>query len=83
MEWRKKHEKDQQLRHRISVVVCTILGGLIGAAAGLGVCVYLIPFTILFPGDTMVAGALLFGGCGYVYGEPFADWLIENWWHVT
>ena len=57
-----------------------ILGGLIGGSMGLGVCVWMIPETILFPGDTVLAGAIVCGLGGYRYGESFIDWLNENWW---
>lgn len=81
MDWKRQQQKTNQMRHVLSVITATLLGALIGAAAGLGVCVYLISFTILFPGDTMVFGALLCGTLGFVYGESFVDWLLENFWH--
>ena len=58
-----------------------IWGGLIGASIGLGVCVWVIPGPLLFPGDTMVVGAVACGAGGYFYGDRFLDWLRENaWW---
>lgn len=57
-----------------------IIGAVLGALVGLGVCVWLITETLLFPGDTMVAGALICGVCGYVWGDDFFDWLKDNWW---
>ncbi len=46
----------------------------------MGVCTFLIEGTLWFPGDTIVAGALICGTLGYVVGEDFIDWLKENWW---
>ena len=60
-----------------------ILGALFGASIGLGICMYVLPFTILFQGDTIVAGALICGIAGLIYGEPFIDWLLENFWSLT
>ena len=57
-----------------------IFGALIGGSIGLGICVWVIPITLVFPGDTMVAGAIICGTAGYKYGEPFIDWLRDNWW---
>ncbi len=60
-----------------------LFGGLIGGLAGLGVCVWLISGTLLFPGDTILAGALICGVLGFLYGEVFLDWLRNNWYHVV
>jgi hypothetical protein len=56
-----------------------IWGVFLGGLAGLGVCIWLISETLLFPGDTMVAGALICGTCGYIYGDSFFEWLKDNW----
>jgi hypothetical protein len=56
-----------------------IIGAILGAVAGLGACIWLITETILFPGDTMVMGALFCGGLGYRYGDEFFEWLREHW----
>ena len=58
-----------------------IVGALLGGLAGLGVCVWLLPEAPLFPGDTMVAGTILCGFCGYRWGDDFFDWLKDNWHH--
>ena len=55
------------------------LGALIGGSLGLGLCVFVIDGTLWFPGDTIVAGALICGTLGFVLGEDFIDWLKENW----
>lgn len=56
-----------------------IWGAFLGALSGLGVCIWLISGTLLFPGDTMVAGALICGAFGYIYGDSFFEWLKSNW----
>ncbi|MEZ6061965.1 MAG: hypothetical protein R3C19_16595 [Planctomycetaceae bacterium] len=83
MSWRKKQDETNRLRHWLAVGGCTVVGGFIGATMGLGVCVYLLSFTILFPGDTIVAGAIICGTFGFIYGEPFLDWLLENFRHFV
>jgi hypothetical protein len=60
-----------------------VLGAILGGFAGLGICIWLIAETLLFPGDTMVAGALICGFCGYRWGDDFFDWLSDNWHHFT
>jgi len=55
-------------------------GAVIGGLGGLGVCTWIIDETILFPGDTIVAGSLICGALGFVFGEPFLDTLREYWW---
>ena len=56
-------------------------GALAGAGIGLGACVFIIEGTLLFPGDTVLVGALLCGALGFYLGEGFIEWLKENWWH--
>lgn len=70
-------DRDLSIAHTIWGV---ILGAFTGASAGLGVCVYLIPGTLLFPGDTILIGAILFAFLGYKYGDSFFDWIRDNWW---
>ncbi len=55
------------------------VGTLIGGVAGLGVCIWIIPETSLFPGDTILAGAVICGVLGQIYGDSFFTWLGENW----
>lgn len=60
-----------------------LVGALIGTFAGLGVCMWLIPGTLLFPGDTMLFGASICGTAGFLGGEAFFDWLKEHWrWFI-
>lgn len=59
------------------------MGALFGGFSGLGVCMFLIDGTLLFPGDTILFGAILFGVLGFLYGETFFAWLRENWfWYI-
>ncbi len=59
------------------------VGMLLGAFAGLGVCMWLIQGTLLFPGDTMLFGAIICGILGFLFGETFFEWLKERWhWFV-
>ncbi len=57
-----------------------LLGALIGGLLGLAVWTLIIGKPVWFPGDTIVAGALICGTLGYVVGEDFIEWLKENWW---
>lgn len=57
-----------------------IVGAFLGGLAGLGACVWLIPVTLFFPGDTILAGAIICGACGYIWGDSFFDWLSEHWY---
>jgi hypothetical protein len=59
-----------------------LYGGLMGGMMGLGVCMYLIEGTWLFPGDTIAIGALVCGILGFLFGEVFIDWLKANWWRM-
>ncbi len=58
-----------------------ILGAFLGGIAGLGACIWLITETLIFPGDTMVAGALICGVCGFVWGDEFFEWVRDHWPH--
>jgi ABC-type nitrate/sulfonate/bicarbonate transport system permease component len=60
-----------------------LVGVPLGGLAGLGVCMWLIDGTLLFPGDTMLFGAILCGVLGFLYGETFFQWLKDNWYHVA
>lgn len=57
-----------------------LLGVVLGATGGLGVCVWLIDGTLLFPGHTMLFGAILFGVLGFLYGESYFEWFKERWY---
>ena len=57
-----------------------ILGGLIGAFAGLGMCMWVLPDDwSLFPGDTILLRVVLCGSLGLIYGEAFVEWLKRHW----
>ncbi len=55
-------------------------GILIGGLGGVGVCTLLLTETLFFTGDTVLIGAAIFGVLGFLYGEPFLDWVKEIWW---
>lgn len=63
-----------------NVVTGTLLGALAGGGMGLGVCMFLFDQPPFFTGDTVLIGALVCGVLGYWQGEPFIEWLSENWW---
>ncbi len=69
--------------HTLDAIYGLLLGAVIGALAGLGICVWLLAETLWFPGDTMVAGALICGFCGYRWGDDFFEWIKDNWWWFT
>lgn len=58
-------------------------GGLIGAFAGLGVCIWLIDGTLWFPGDTILIGVALGAIGGFFWGEPFLEFLRDHWHLLT
>lgn len=66
--------------HIANGVAGAMLGTLVGGGLGLGVCVFVIEGTWLFSGDTVLFGAVICGTLGMIFGEPFIDWLKENWW---
>jgi hypothetical protein len=80
-------DRDKEHFDRVQSVLNTVLGVifgvLIGGSIGLGICIWVIPVTLLFAGDTILAGAVVCGFGGYLYGEPFIDWLRENFWRFT
>ena len=59
-----------------------LVGAVLGALAGLGACMWLIEGTLLFPGDTMLFGAVICGVAGFLWGDAFFDWLKDHlhWW---
>lgn len=61
------------------VVKGLLLGLLLGASGGFGLGLWL-PL-LLFPGDFLVAGALVGGVCGYIWGDDFFDW-VKDYWHL-
>lgn len=66
--------------HLANVLKATGLGALIGAGIGWGACVFVIDDPLLFPGDTILFGAILCGLLGYVFGDSFVDRLQDRWW---
>ena len=67
--------------HLGNLVAGMFLGALLGAGLGLGVCVYFFDDPLLFPGDTILFGALLCGTLGFFLGAGFIEWLKENAWN--
>jgi hypothetical protein len=51
-------------------------GAFIGGIIGLWACMYVLgDATLAFPGDTILAGAVIGAFGGAVWGEDFMDWL--------
>lgn len=57
-----------------------LVGAPLGALIGLSACVWMIEGTWLFPGDTILIGAMGCGVAGFLWGESFFEWL-SDWWH--
>ena len=55
------------------------VGALLGGLMGLGVCMWIIEGTWLFPGDTILIGAILCGLAGFLFGQTFFEWLKVHW----
>jgi hypothetical protein len=68
-----------QESHVANVAWGTTLGALIGGGMGWGACTFVFEETLLFTGDTILAGALLCGTLGFYLGEDFIEWLKEHW----
>ena len=51
-----------------------------GGAGGLGLCIWVLEDTLLFPGDTMLVGALVFGTLGFFMGDRLYE-VITEYWH--
>lgn len=64
-----------------NAVVGLILGILWGGGIGLGLCIWVLPVTLWFPGDTMIAGAIVCGVLGYFKGDDFFRWMRDHWIH--
>ena len=59
------------------------VGALVGGLVGLGACMWIIEGTLLFPGDTILFGAIICSVLGFLMGETFFEWLKERWhWFV-
>jgi Mg/Co/Ni transporter MgtE len=69
-------------REPLDAVVGLIAGAIWGATLGLGVCMWLLPTTMLFPGDTMVFGATVFAVLGYFKGDDFFRWIRDHWFDI-
>jgi hypothetical protein len=70
-----------RLREKImgEVVKGLLLGALLGTGGGFGLSWWWSP--LLFPGDFVVAGAVVGGVCGFIWGDDFFDW-IRDYWHL-
>lgn len=69
-------------REPLDAVVGAIAGVLFGATSGLAICLWLLPDRFrLFPGDTMVLGAVVCAGLGYWKGDDFFRSLRDHWFH--
>lgn len=64
-------------REPLDAVVGLVAGAAWGAT--LGICMWLLPGAILFPGDTMALGAVVFAALGYYKGNDFFRWLRDHW----
>jgi len=63
-----------------SALKSALIGGGIGGLAGLGACMWLIPEEwTFFAGDTILAGSVVCGLLGLIYGESFTNWLADHW----
>ena len=57
-----------------------VYGAALGGLGGLGACMWLIPDDLsLFPGDTILIGAIICGFLGFIFGERFFDFLSDHW----
>ena len=59
-----------------------LFGMLLGAGAGLGVCIWLIAEPIFFPGDTLLIGGGSGAVAGVIWGEDFFDFVKDYWWRL-
>ncbi len=58
-----------------------LVGAAFGALVGLGLRTFVINDALLFPGDTVVIGAVIFGIAGALWGDDFLEWLRNSWHH--
>ncbi len=65
--------------HLTNVIAGVFLSALVGGGLGLGACIFISEGTLLFLGDTILAGALIYGTLGFFLGEGFIEWIEENW----
>ena len=66
--------------HLANVIAGVFFGALIGGGLGLGACMFIFEGTLLFPGDTILCGAMICGVLGFFFGGGFVEWLKEHWW---
>lgn len=52
-------------------IVGTFVGALLGCGFGFGASTILFKEPLLFPGETILVGAIVFGVLGYLWGEDF------------
>ena len=82
MSKRTRRTRRQEWDHVDSIantIIGVLFGILVGTGVGLGISKWGSPFTILFPGDVILASVLACGILGYRFGDPFLDWLSRNW----
>lgn len=84
---KKRRSLSEQQYRRADSIVNLILGlffgVILGGTIGLGICVYVLPITLFFEGDTVLAGAAIGAGGGWYWGEPFIEGmkdLMSQWW---
>lgn len=57
-----------------------LFGGLVGAGIGVTINYLFFDKPLLFTGDIIVISAFLGAILGWLVGERFVYWLIENFW---
>ena len=66
--------------HLKNVASGIVMGVIVGGGLGLGACMYVFEGTLLFPGDTVLLGAVVCGTLGLIYGESFIEFMEEHYW---
>jgi hypothetical protein len=74
------HNSNDGEDHLANIISGVLLGALVGGWLGLGACTFIFQGTLLFAGDTMLAGALICVTLGFFLGEGFIEWMKENSW---
>ncbi len=77
-------EREYQRADSIANLILGLFFGIIlGGSIGLGVCIWVLPGTLFFEGDTVLAGAVIGAIGGWWYGDPFIEGmkdLMSSWW---
>jgi hypothetical protein len=71
---------DQRSGNNESRIASTISAAALGALVGFGTQFFLFDGGLWFPGDIVLAFALVCGTLGFFLGEQFIEWMRENWW---